>query len=103
MFHQDMFYYKFDLKIPNLLWTGTKGCRKKYLSSPQWLRNVKDRKYFHFRIDILFSEKKYVKKYQKAPKKKKKQPRREARLKKLRTDLKTGVFLDKDIGVVLFL
>jgi len=59
MFHQDMFYYKFDLKIPNLLWTGTKGCRKKYLLSPQWLRNVKDRKYFPFRIDILFSEKKY--------------------------------------------
>ena len=59
MFHQDMFYYKFDLKIPNLLWTGTKGCRKKYLLSPQWLRNVKDRKYFSFRIDILFSEKKY--------------------------------------------
>ena len=59
MFHQDMFYYKFDLKIPNLLWTGTKGCRKKYLLNPQWLRNVKDRKYFPFRIDILFSEKKY--------------------------------------------
>lgn len=59
MFHQDMFYYKFDLKIPNLLWTGTKGCRKKYLLDPQWLRNVKDRKYFPFRIDILFSEKKY--------------------------------------------
>ena len=59
MFHQDMFYYKFDLKIPNLLWTGTRACRKKYLLSPQWLRNVKDRKYFPFRIDILFSEKKY--------------------------------------------
>ena len=59
MFHQDMFYYKFDLKIPNLLWTGTRGCRKKYLLSPQWLRNVKDRKYFPFRIDILFSVKKY--------------------------------------------
>ena len=59
MFHQDMFYYKFDLKIPNLLWTGTKSCRKKYLLCPQWLRNVKDRKYFPFRIDILFSEKKY--------------------------------------------
>ncbi len=59
MFHQDMFYYKFDLKIPNLLWTGTKACRKKYLLSPQWLRNIKDRKYFPFRIDILFSEKKY--------------------------------------------
>ena len=59
MFHQDMFYYKFDLKIPNFLWTGTRGCRKKYLLSPQWLRNVKDRKYFPFRFDILFSEKKY--------------------------------------------
>ena len=59
MFRQDMFYYKFDLKLPNLVWTGTKGCRKKNLLSPQWLRNIKDRKYSKYRFDILFSDKKY--------------------------------------------
>ena len=59
MFRQDMFYYKFNLKLPNMVWTGTKGCRKKNLISPQWLRNVKDRKYSIFRFDILFSDKKY--------------------------------------------
>ena len=31
LFKQDMFYYKFNLKLPNLNWTGTKGCRKKFL------------------------------------------------------------------------
>ena len=59
MFQQSMFYYKFDLKIPDLLWTGTKACKKKYFISPQWLRNVKDKKYSFFRPDIIFSEKKY--------------------------------------------
>jgi len=59
MFHQDMFCYKFDLKIPNFKWTGTKACAKKNLLSPQWLRNIKDKKYPLFRFDILFSEKKY--------------------------------------------
>ena len=29
MFQQDMFYYKFDLKIPNIVWTGTRACKKK--------------------------------------------------------------------------
>ena len=59
LFKQDMFYYKFNLFIPNFRWTGTKGCRKKNLISPQWLRNIKDRKYSAFRLDILFSKKKY--------------------------------------------
>ena len=59
MFQQSMFYYKFDLKIPDLLWTGTKACKKKYFFSPQWLRNVKDKKYFFLRPDIIFSKKKY--------------------------------------------
>ena len=29
LFKQDMFYYKFNLHLPNLIWTGTKGCKKK--------------------------------------------------------------------------
>ena len=59
-FKQEMFYYKFNLKLPNLVWTGTKGCRKKNLISPQWLRNIKDRKYSFFRIDTFFSKSKYI-------------------------------------------
>ena len=59
MFQQDMFYYKFDLKLPNMIWSGTKGCRKKDLLSPQWLRNIKDKKYSLFRLDIIFSKIKY--------------------------------------------
>ena len=60
LFEQDMFYYKFNLRLPNLIWTGTKACKKKYLISPQWLRNIKDRKYSFFRIDTFFSKVKYT-------------------------------------------
>ena len=59
-FKQNMFYYKFNLKLPNLEWYGTKGCKKKYLKSPQWLRNIKDKKYPFYRVDTYFSEKKYI-------------------------------------------
>ena len=59
MFQQDMFYYKFDLKLPDMIWSGTKACRKKDLLSPQWLRNIKDKKYSLFRLDIIFSKIKY--------------------------------------------
>ena len=60
LFKQDMFYYKFNLCLPNLIWTGTKACRKKNLINPQWLRNIKDRKYSFFRIDTFFSKTKYT-------------------------------------------
>jgi len=59
VFEQYFFYYKFDLCIPNFKWYGTKGCKKKNLLSPQWLRNIKCRKYPKYRIDILFNKKKY--------------------------------------------
>ena len=59
LFKQNMFYYKFNLHIPNFRWTGTKGCKKKDLVNPQWLRNIKDRKYSAFRLDTFFSDKKY--------------------------------------------
>jgi len=60
LFKQDMFYYKFNLKLPNFIWTGTKACKKKNLVNPQWLRNIKDRKYSFFRIDTFFSNTKYT-------------------------------------------
>jgi beta-1,4-mannosyl-glycoprotein beta-1,4-N-acetylglucosaminyltransferase len=59
-FRQEMFYYKFNLKLPNLVWTGTKACKKKNLVSPQWLRNIKDKKYPFFRLDTYFSKTKYI-------------------------------------------
>ncbi len=60
LFKQDMFYYKFNLQIPNFKWVGTKACKKENLVSPQWLRNVKDRKYPFYRLDTLFSQTKYT-------------------------------------------
>ena len=59
-FKQEMFYYKFNLKLPNTFWIGTKACKKKNLIRPQWLRNIKDRKYPFYRLDALFSDKKFI-------------------------------------------
>ena len=60
LFKQDMFYYKFNLKLPETIWVGTKACKKKYFKSPQGLRNIKDRKYAPYRIDAFFSDYKYI-------------------------------------------
>jgi beta-1,4-mannosyl-glycoprotein beta-1,4-N-acetylglucosaminyltransferase len=58
-FKQKVFYYKFNLELKTLRWIGSKACKKKYLKSPQWLRNLKDKIYPKWRLDIMFSEKKY--------------------------------------------
>ena len=58
-FKQKMFYYKFNLCSESISWTGTRGCRMKYLKSPQWLRNIKDRSYPLWRLDVFFSKNKY--------------------------------------------
>ena len=60
IFKQHMFHYKYNLVLPNFKWTGTKAIKKKNLISPQWLRNIKDKKYPYYRIDIIFSKKKYT-------------------------------------------
>ena len=59
IFKQKLFYYKFNLLYPDFIWIGSKICKKKHLSSPQWLRNIKSRKYPLWRLDALFSKKKY--------------------------------------------
>ena len=48
--------------LTNFKWFGTKACRKKDLQSPQWLRNIKDKKYPFWRIDTFFSKNKYINK-----------------------------------------
>ena len=57
-FKQDFFYYKFNLKHPTLKWFGSKATKMKNLVSPQFLRNLKNKIYPWWRLDILFSKKK---------------------------------------------
>ena len=58
-FKQFYYYYKLNLKADNFIWYGSKACKKKYLVSPQWLRNIKDKHYPIWRLDILFHKKKF--------------------------------------------
>jgi len=59
IFYQKMFYYKFNLKHPTINWVGSKACKKKYLKSPQWIRDIKSKTYPYWRLDVLFSKNKY--------------------------------------------
>ena len=58
-FEQKMFYYKLNLIHKNFTWYGSKIVKKKHLINPQWLRNIKSKKYPFWRIDIIFSKTKY--------------------------------------------
>ena len=60
LFKQKMFYYKLNLIYPNFFWIGSKACKKKDLVNPQWMRNIKSKKYSFWRLDTFFSEKKYI-------------------------------------------
>ena len=59
IFKQKIFCYKFNLLYENLIWHGSRACKKKNFISPQWLRNVKHKKYSIWRFDIIFSKKRY--------------------------------------------
>ena len=51
-FKQMHFYYKFNLQSKNHpYWHGTRVCIKKYLKSPQWLRELKFKKRPWWRFD----------------------------------------------------
>lgn len=58
-FNQKLYCYKFNLSYPNTRWVGTKGTLYKNLISPQWLRDIKDRRYALWRLDIIFNKMKY--------------------------------------------
>ena len=60
IFEQKMFYYKLNLFYEDYTWLGTKAVKKKRFISPQWLRNIKGKKYPKWRIDTIFSKKKYT-------------------------------------------
>ena len=59
IFHQKMFYYKLNLLYDEFIWAGSKAVKYKNFISPQWLRNIKSKKYSFWRLDVLFSKKKY--------------------------------------------
>ena len=59
IFKQQIFYYKFNLLYQGVPWYGSKACKKKDFISPQWLRDLKYKKYPLWRLDIAFSKKKY--------------------------------------------
>tara|TARA_Y100000996_G_C22471233_1_gene622196 strand:- start:327 stop:1139 length:813 start_codon:yes stop_codon:yes gene_type:complete len=53
-FKQKHFYYKINLQSEkNPFWIGSRICVKKYLKSPQWLRELKFKKRPFWRIDKL--------------------------------------------------
>ena len=60
LFKKNFYYYKLNLILENMPWLGTKACKYKIFKSPQWLRNIKDKKYSFWRLDVLFSDKKYT-------------------------------------------
>ena len=59
LFKQQIFYYKFNLLYPSVPWFGSKACKKKHFKSPQWLRNINQKKYPFWRLDIMFAKNKY--------------------------------------------
>ena len=58
-FKQNMMYYKFNLKLENYTWVGSKMCKMKNLKSPQWIRDIKDKKYGWGGVDTYFSKRKF--------------------------------------------
>ena len=57
-FKQQMFYYKFNLCSKEIDWYGTRACKKKFLKSPQWIRNLKSKYYPFWRVDTFFTKNK---------------------------------------------
>ena len=54
VFEQKHYYYKLNLLNESYtVWRGSKDCVKKYLKSPQWLRELKIKKRPFWRIDKL--------------------------------------------------
>ena len=60
IFKQLFCYYKFNLLYDLLPWYGSRACKKKYLKSFSWLKNLKNKKYPFWRIDTLLSNYKQI-------------------------------------------
>lgn len=52
VFEQKLYYYKFNLQSETYpIWLGTRVCLKKFLKSPQWLRELKFKNRPFWRLD----------------------------------------------------
>ena len=60
VFEQKLFHYKFNLLNDRIFWYGTKGIKKKDISTISNLRNIKSRKYHFYRFDTFFSKLKFI-------------------------------------------
>ena len=58
LFNQIFCCYKFNLFSKTINWYGSRMTKKKDLKNPQWLRDIKSKKYSIFRLDTFFSDKK---------------------------------------------
>jgi len=58
-FEQKMFYYKLNLLYESFSWFGSKACKKKFFITSEWLRSIKNKKYPIWRLDTIFSKRKY--------------------------------------------
>ena len=60
LFRQIYCYYKLNWQLPNTPWYGSRACKKKNLKSPQWLRNIKSKRYHPLlRPDTWFKNNRY--------------------------------------------
>ncbi len=60
LFKQNVFYYKFNLMLPNHDWFGSKACKYKNFRSISNLRNIKTKKYKWWRLDTFFKKDKFI-------------------------------------------
>ena len=56
IFNQKLFYYKFNLILPNINWFGSKACKLKNFKNIDLLRATKNKRYPLYRLDTFFSD-----------------------------------------------
>ena len=56
IFKQKIFNYKFNLLYDLIPWYGTRACKFKTIKSFPWLKNLKNKTYPFWRLDIFFNK-----------------------------------------------
>ena len=56
IFEQKIFNYKFNLLYDLIPWYGSRACKFKTIKSFSWLKNLKNKKYPFWRLDVFFNK-----------------------------------------------
>ena len=56
IFEQKILNYKFNLLYDLIPWYGTRACKLKNIKSFPWLKNLKNKKYPFWRLDVFFNK-----------------------------------------------